>query len=75
MLTPPPPDCSSHEELANKFADFFIDKIEKIRSQFQQSNLYKPPSWKCKNLTQFRSISDEETLKILNSMKENRHVM
>ena len=69
MITPLP-DCSSHEELANKFADFFIDNIEKIRSQFQQSNLYTPPSQKCKNLTQFRSISDEETQKILNSMKK-----
>ena len=37
----PLPDCSSHEDLANNFADFFI---EKIRSQFQQSKLYTPPS-------------------------------
>ena len=66
----PLPDCSSHEELANNFADFFIQKIEKIRSQFQQSKLYTPPSQKCKNLTQFRPISDEETLKILNNMKK-----
>ena len=66
----PLPDCSSHEELANKFADFFIDKIEKIRSQFQQSRMYTPPSWKCKNITQFRPISDEETLKILNNMRK-----
>ena len=66
----PLPDCSSHEELANNFTDFFIDKIEKIRSQFPQSKLYTPPSWKCKNLTQFRPIGDEEALKILNSMKK-----
>ena len=66
----PLPDYSSHEELANNFADFFIDKIEKIRSQFQQSKLYTPPSWKCENLTQFRPINDEETMKILNSIKK-----
>ena len=30
----PLPDSSSQEELANKFADFFINKIKKIRSQF-----------------------------------------
>ena len=66
----PLPDCLSHEELANNFADFFIDKIEKIRSQFQQSRPYTPPSQKCKNITQFRPISDEETLKILNNMKK-----
>ena len=40
----PLPDCSSHENVANKFADFFIEKIEKIRSQFQQSKLYTPPT-------------------------------
>ena len=66
----PLPDCSSHEDLANNFADFFIKKIEKIRSQFQQSRLYTPPSQKCKNMTQFRPISDEETLKILNNVKK-----
>ena len=65
----PLPHCSSHEELANKFADFFINKIEKIRSQFQQSRLYTQPSQKCNSITQFRPISDEETLKILNMKK------
>ena len=63
----PLPDCSSHEDVANNFADFFI---EKIRSQFQQSRLYAPPLQKCKNMTHFRPISDEETLKILNNMKK-----
>ena len=66
----PLPDCSSYEDLANKFADFFIEKIEKIRSQFQQSRPYTPPSWKCKNMTQFRPMSEEEILKILNNMKK-----
>ena len=66
----PLPDCTSHEELANNFSDFFVKKIEKIRSQFQQSRLYTPTSQKCKNMTQFRPISDEETLKILNNMKK-----
>ena len=63
-------DSSSQEELANKFADFFINKIKKIRSQFQHSNLYTPPSWNCTNLTQFRPISEEETMEALNSMKK-----
>ena len=42
----------------------------KIRSQFQHSNLYTPPSGNCANLTQSRPISHEETLEILNSMKK-----
>ena len=66
----PLPDSSSREELANKFAVFFITKVKKIRSQFQHSNLYTPPSWNCANLTQFRPIREEETLDILKSMKK-----
>ena len=64
------PGCSSHEEFANKFADFFMNKIEVIRSQFEQSSLYTTPSQNCANLIQFRLISDEKTLEILNSMKK-----
>ena len=63
------PGCSSHEEIANTFADFFMNKIEILRSQFEQSNLYTAPSQNCVNLTQFRPISDEKSLKILNSMQ------
>ena len=64
------PGCLSHEEFINKSADFFINKTEIIRSRFQQSNLYTPPSQNCANLTQFRPICDEKTLKILNNMKK-----
>ena len=66
----PHPDFSSCKDLANKFADFFIGKIEKIRSQFHQARSYTPPSRKCKNMTQFRPMSEEEILKILNNMKK-----
>ena len=64
------PGCLSHEEFANTFADFFMNKIEILRSQFEQSNLYTAPSQNCVNLTQFRPMSDEKTLKILNSMQK-----
>ena len=46
----------------------FMNKIEIIRSQFEQSSLYTQPSQNCANLTQLRPISDEKTLGILNSM-------
>ena len=52
-------------------ADFFIEKIEKIRSQFQQSRPYIPPSRKSKNMTQFRPMSEEEILKNTEQHEEN----
>ena len=64
------PGCSIHEEFANTFADFFMNQIQIIRSQFKQSNLYTPPSQNCGDLTLFRPISDEKNPKILNSMQE-----
>ena len=36
----PLPDSSSQEELVDKFNNFFINTIKRIRSQFQNSNLY-----------------------------------
>ena len=47
-----------------------MNKIEIIRSEFEQSSLYAPSSHNCGNLTQFRPISDEKILGILNSMKK-----
>ena len=63
-------DSSSQEELEYKFADLFINKIMKIRSQFQHSNLYTPPSRNVATPTHFRPISQEKTLEKLNSMKK-----
>ena len=63
----PLPDSS---ELADKFADIYINKIMKIRSHFQHPNPYTPQSRNCATLTHFRPTSQEETLEILNSMKK-----
>ena len=61
------PDSSSQEKLVNKFCQLFINKIKKIRSQFQNSNLYRPPLRNCLTLTHFRPISQQ---KLLNNMKK-----
>ena len=52
-----------------------MNKIEIIRSQFEQLSLYTPPSQNCANHTQFRPINDEKTLGILKSMKNTTCVV
>ena len=52
----PLPDSSSQEEFTDIFADFFINKIMKIRSQFQHSDIYTPSSRNCGTLTHCRPI-------------------
>ena len=70
QLDNPLTDCSSQEELVDKFANFFINDIRKIRSQFLNSNLYTPPSRNCSTLTYFRPTNQDETLKLLNNIKK-----
>ena len=54
------PGCSCHAEFGNTFADFFMNQIAIIRSQFKQSSFYTLPSQKCANVIQCRSVSDKK---------------
>ena len=38
----PLPKCVTEEDLANEFADFFLDKILKIRKELDGKHLYIP---------------------------------
>ena len=40
----PLPECENDEELANRFANFFGDKIQKIRDDLDPYPLYDPPA-------------------------------
>ena len=54
------PGRSPHEEFGNTFADFFLNEIEIIRSQFKQSRFYTLPSQNCGNVTHCKPINDEK---------------
>ena len=65
------PDWSSHVEFGNTFADFFMNQIVIIRSQFKQSSFYTLPSQKCANVIQCRPISDKKHLRDTEQHEEN----
>ena len=50
LLTEYPPD------LLNKFADFLLNKIQKVKEQFQEQDIYKSYHRKCTKFTSFVSL-------------------
>ena len=65
----PLPTAGSNKELANKFADFFINKIDKIQAEFNDNSIYTPPKSQCVSFKRFRPASIEELLLTIKSMK------
>ena len=63
------PTATSHKELADIFANFFVDKVTKIRSKFQNDENYKIPIRNCKTLLNFQTITEEELVKTIKIMK------
>ena len=60
--------ATSHKEQADIFANFFVDKVTKIRSKFQNNENYKIPTRNCKTLLNFQTIT-EELVKTIKTMK------
>ena len=63
------PTATSPKELANIFANFFVDKFTKIGSKFQTEENYQIPCRNCKNLSNFQIITEEELIKTIKTMK------
>ena len=67
----PMPPGNSDLDLANTFADHFMNKIQKIRDALSSADIYDPsktprvniPEFKC-----FESMSQEEVLRVINAM-------
>ena len=59
--------ANSDTELANSFADFFINKIEKMRQGLEAFNKFTPPKSSCskKKLDCFRDMTHGEIEKII----------
>ena len=63
------PTATSPKELANTFANFFVDKVYKIRSKFQNDENYQIPTRNYKTLLNFQTITEEELIKTIKTMK------
>ena len=68
----PLPQGLSEDQLAEDFATFFLEKIQKIRQQFEAF-----PIFKCEADTsipifrKFDAITEQQILKLISEMKQN----
>ena len=65
----PLPPNQSDEDLANIFADFFMEKIEKIRSSLDGHPKYEPSDDKITPLLSLTPATEDEVISIINAMK------
>ena len=65
----PLPNHTSDKDLAEEFADFFIDKIQKIRDNLTGNPTYEPTMKITTRLAKFRPFDHTEVKKIILSMK------
>ena len=63
------PTATPPKELTNTFAIFFVDKVNKIRSKFQNDENYQIQTRNCKTLLNFQTITEEELIKTIKTMK------
>ena len=65
----PLPSHNNSSELAEEFANFFLNKIHKIREALDKHNLYCPPT---RNISEtfekFKIVTEEKVLKVINGM-------
>ena len=62
------PESKNIEKLSNEFADYFLEKIQIIRSEIDQHPKYQPDRCDVPKLTEFHPMSDREILQIMNEM-------
>ena len=65
----PFPSQTSDKDLAEEFADFFMDKIQKIRDNLTGYPTYEPTKKITTRLAEFRPFEQTEVKKIIFSMK------
>ena len=61
----PMPPTESQPDLPNKFADFFLNKIQKVKEQFHDPNTHKSYHRKCTKFTTFVPLEKDEILSII----------
>ena len=68
-LDNPLPNHTSDKDLAEEFADFFMDKIQKIRDNLDGNLKYEPTKKITSRLAKFRPFDQTEDKKTILSMK------
>ena len=68
-LDNPLPNHTNNKDLAEEFADFFMDKIQKIRDNLTGNPTYEPTKKITSRLTEFKPFDQTEVEKIILSMK------
>ena len=68
-LDNPLPNHISDKDLAEEFADFFMDKIQKIRDNLDGNPTYAPTKKITSRLAKFRPFDQTEVKKTIHSMK------
>ena len=51
-----------------KFVKFFLDKIEKNCTQFDNSHFYEPPTRNCTLLKEFHEITEDQLIELMKYM-------
>ena len=64
----PLPETASDKELADKFANFFYNKIAKIRNKLDEFDKYEPASREISCISKFQPVTSAEVRKILAGM-------
>ena len=59
------PYIESPSDLPNKFADFFLNKLEKIKEHFHDPNIHRSYYRKCTKFTSFVPLEKDEILSII----------
>ena len=71
----PMPPTESPSDLPYKFADFFLNKIEKIKEQFHDPNIQKSYYRKCTKFTNYVPLEKDEILSIIIKMNPTTFIM
>ena len=65
----PMPPGDSDMEIAQSFAEYFVEKIDKIRDKFEYVPPYSPPVEDIPKFSKFTPLTEEETRKLVSSLQ------
>ena len=64
----PLPDSESNQDLADKFADYFMEKINKTRDALKDKPLYQPTCRNALELNIFNPVAEDEVTKSIKKL-------